>query len=94
MAEKASTGAQAQIEDQYVTAIVVTHDGVTWLSEVVAALSAQKHQPDEIIAVDNGSTDDSVKFLNNAGIKVITISHRRLWLCSCCRSSKITTSCN
>jgi len=71
VAEKASTGAQAQIEDQYVTAIVVTHDGVTWLSEVVAALSAQKHQPDEIIAVDNGSTDDSVKFLNNAGIKVI-----------------------
>ena len=53
MAEKAITGAQAQIEDQYVTAIIVTHDGVTWLPEVVAALSAQKHQPDEIVAVDN-----------------------------------------
>ena len=71
MAEKQSTGAQAQLEDQYVTAIVVTHDGVTWLSEVVASLSSQKLQPDQIIAVDNGSTDGSVKFLTNAGIEVI-----------------------
>ena len=71
MAEKAITGAQAQIEDQYVTAIIVTHDGVTWLPEVVAALSAQKHQPDEIVAVDNGSKDSSIKLLNNAGISVI-----------------------
>ena len=71
MAEKAITGAQAQIEDQYVTAIIVTHDGVTWLPEVVAALSAQKHQADEIVAVDNGSKDSSIKLLNNAGISVI-----------------------
>ena len=71
MAEKQSTGAQAQLEDQYVTAIVVTHDGVTWLSEVVASLSSQKLRPDQIIAVDNGSNDGSVKFLTNAGIEVI-----------------------
>ena len=71
MAEKAITGAQAQIEDQYVTAIIVTHDGVTWLPEVVAALSVQKHQPDEIVAVDNGSKDGSIKLLSNAGISVI-----------------------
>jgi len=71
VAEKQSTGAQAQLEDQYVTAIVVTHDGVTWLSEVVASLSSQKLQPDQIIAVDNGSNDGSVKFLTNAGIEVI-----------------------
>jgi len=71
VAEKQSTGAQAQLEDQYVTAIVVTHDGVTWLSEVVASLSSQKLKPDQIIAVDNGSNDGSVKFLTNAGIEVI-----------------------
>ena len=61
----------AELEDQYVTAIIVTHDGVTWLSEVVAALSSQKFQPNEIIAVDNGSTDGSPKLLRNAGIRVI-----------------------
>jgi len=71
VAEKQSTGAQAQLEDQYVTAIVVTHDGVTWLSEVVASLSSQKLQPNRIIAVDNGSKDGSVKFLTNAGVEVI-----------------------
>ena len=71
MAEKAITGATAQLEDQYVTAIIVTHNGATWLSEVVASLSAQKHQVDEIIAVDNGSIDGSAKLLSNAGIQVI-----------------------
>ena len=69
MAEKQST--QAQVKDQHVTAILVTHNGVTWLSEVVAALSSQKRLPDQIIAVDNGSIDGSVKLLSNAGIPVI-----------------------
>jgi GT2 family glycosyltransferase len=69
VAEKQSTA--VQVQDQYVTAILVTHNGVTWLSEVVASLSSQKHLPDQIIAVDNGSSDGSVKLLSNAGISVI-----------------------
>ena len=76
MAEKQSTRAQAQLKDQFVTAIVVTHDGVTWLSEVVASLSSQKHKVDQIIAVDTGSIDGSVKLLTNAGIEVIKKSRR------------------
>ena len=76
MAEKQSTGVQTQLKDQFVTAIVVTHDGVTWLNEVVASLSSQKHKIDQIIAVDNGSIDDSVKLLNKAGIEVIKKSRR------------------
>ena len=71
MAEKANTGAQARLEDQFVTAILVTHDGAPWLSEVVAALSSQKHSPDQIIAVDTGSVDGSVKLLSNAGLEVV-----------------------
>ncbi len=76
MAEKQSTGVQTQLKDQFVTAIVVTHDGVTWLNEVVASLSSQKHKIDQIIAVDNGSIDGSVKLLNKAGIEVIKKSRR------------------
>ena len=76
MAEKQSTGVQTQLKDQFVTAIVVTHDGVTWLNEVVASLSSQKHKIDQIIAVDNGSIDDSVKLLNKAGIEVVKKSRR------------------
>jgi GT2 family glycosyltransferase len=60
-----------ELSDQHVTAIIVSHDGVTWLSEAVAALSSQKLKIDEIIAVDNGSIDGSPKLLRNAGIKVI-----------------------
>jgi len=71
VAEKANTGAQARLEDQFVTAILVTHDGAPWLSEVVAALSSQKHSPDQIIAVDTGSVDGSVKLLSNAGLEVV-----------------------
>jgi len=71
VAEKQSTGALAQVEDQFVSAILVTHDGATWLSEVVAALSSQKHHVDQIIAVDTGSKDNSVKLLSNSGIEVI-----------------------
>ena len=71
MAEKQSTGALAQVEDQFVSAILITHDGATWLSEVVAALSSQKHHVDQIIAVDTGSKDNSVKLLSNSGIEVI-----------------------
>ena len=73
MAEKQSTGAQAQLEDQYVTAIVVTHDGVTWLSEVVASLSSQKLQPNRIIAVDNGSKDGSKQIFDEVNGKYPTI---------------------
>jgi GT2 family glycosyltransferase len=42
-----------------VTAVLVSHDGVTWLPRTLAALAAQTHPPDTIVAVDTGSTDDS-----------------------------------
>jgi glycosyltransferase involved in cell wall biosynthesis len=93
VAEKQSTGVQTQLKDQFVTAIVVTHDGVTWLNEVVASLSSQKHKIDQIIAVDNGSIDDSVKLLNKAGIEVIKkISQNWLWSCNSSSRCKITTN--
>lgn len=59
-------------ERHHVTAILVAHDGATWLPEVVASLSKQKHEIDQLIAVDTGSNDDSAKLLRNAGITVIS----------------------
>ena len=50
---------------------LVTHDGAIWLAETVAAISAQHRLPNQIIAVDNGSTDISVRMLKNAGISII-----------------------
>ena len=56
----------------FVTAIIVTHDGASWLPEVIAALSSQTRPIDRIIAVDTGSVDSSPKLLRAAGITYIS----------------------
>ena len=58
-------------EKFFVTAILVSHDGASWLPEAIAALSSQTRPIDRIMAVDTGSTDSSVKMLIAAGITVL-----------------------
>ena len=55
----------------FVTAILVSHDGQTWLPEAIAAISAQTRRIDRIIAVDTGSIDNSARMLANAGLTVV-----------------------
>lgn len=55
-----------------VTAIVVTHDGETWLPVVVAALASQTRPADQIIAVDTASNDSSTKLIKAARIPLIS----------------------
>ncbi len=55
----------------FVTAILVSHDGATWLPEAIAGISAQSRPIDRIIAVDTGSIDNSVQMLTGAGLTVI-----------------------
>ncbi|MFM8921758.1 MAG: glycosyltransferase family 2 protein [Candidatus Nanopelagicaceae bacterium] len=56
-----------------VTAILVVHDGATWLPKVVAAIASQSRTPDKTIAVDTGSNDGSTKLLSGARIKYLSI---------------------
>lgn len=42
-----------------VLAIVVTHDGETWLPRALDALAAQTYEPVDVLAVDNASSDGS-----------------------------------
>src|SRR5436305_2283703 len=42
-----------------VTAVLVAHDGATWLPEALAALQWQRRPPQRVVAVDTGSRDDS-----------------------------------
>ena len=56
-----------------VTAILVVHDGATWLPKVVAALTSQSRTPDRTIAVDTGSIDDSSKLLTGARLNHLTL---------------------
>ena len=58
---------------QRVTAILVVHDGATWLPEVVTSLATQTRSADRILAVDTGSVDASVKLLKGARIPTISL---------------------
>jgi GT2 family glycosyltransferase len=49
-----------------VTALLVSHNGGRWLPAVLAGLERSTRLPDEIVAVDTGSTDDSVALLEQA----------------------------
>lgn len=48
----------------HVTAVLVAHDGSTWLPRCLEALLSQG--ADEVVAVDTGSTDDSLTLLRAA----------------------------
>ena len=58
---------------QRVSAILVVHDGSTWLPEVVASIVSQTRNVDQILALDTGSTDGSAKLLKGARIPVATL---------------------
>ena len=58
---------------QRVSAILVVHDGATWLPEVVASIVSQTRNVDQILAIDTGSTDGSAKLLKGARIPIATL---------------------
>ncbi|RJS46626.1 glycosyltransferase [Nocardioides cavernaquae] len=49
-----------------VTALLVSHDGARWLQAVLDGLRSQLHRPDRVLAVDTGSSDESVGLLTAA----------------------------
>ena len=57
-----------------VSAILVVHDGATWLPEVVASLASQTRPFDQIVAIDTGSVDVSAKLLKGARIPILTMA--------------------
>lgn len=58
----------------HVTAILVAHDGETWIPKVVAALASQSHPIDVAIAIDTESQDGSVKLLKSSDFKTYSMS--------------------
>jgi GT2 family glycosyltransferase len=49
-----------------VTALLVCHDGARWLPTVLAGLQGQTRPADRIVAVDTGSTDETLSLLSRA----------------------------
>ncbi|WP_394769529.1 glycosyltransferase family 2 protein [Lacisediminihabitans sp.] len=50
-----------------VTAILVVHSGAAYLERTIAGIARQTRLPDDVIAVDAGSTDDSAELLAEFG---------------------------
>ena len=66
--------ATTKVKDPFlVTAVIVSHDGAIWLPKVVAALSSQTRKLDQIIAVDNGSKDNSAALLKAAKFTLLNL---------------------
>jgi GT2 family glycosyltransferase len=59
---------------QRVTALLVVHDGSTWLPAVVASLTSQNRSVDQVVAIDTGSIDSSANLLKGARIPTITLA--------------------
>lgn len=57
-----------------VTALLVSHNGSQWLPGVLAGLSGLSRPVDRLVAVDTGSTDDSVALVEQAfGLEVVRL---------------------
>ncbi|MSX18395.1 MAG: glycosyltransferase, partial [Actinobacteria bacterium] len=61
------------MSNPHVTALLVVHDGVTWLPEVVASIASQSRSADQILAIDTGSQDASAKLLKGARIPTVSL---------------------
>jgi GT2 family glycosyltransferase len=61
------------VSNPRITALLVVHDGATWLPEVVASITSQTRSADQILAIDTGSTDASPKLLKGARIPTISL---------------------
>lgn len=61
------------MSNRRVSALLVVHDGVTWLPEVVASIASQSRSADQILAIDTGSQDSSAKLLKGARIPTVTL---------------------
>jgi GT2 family glycosyltransferase len=56
-----------------VAVVVPNWNGRRWLPGLVASLDAQTRAPDEVVVVDNGSTDDSVAWLRERSVRVVEL---------------------
>ena len=60
------TSPRASVSRPHVTAVVVAHEGASWIPHLIASLEASTRFPDQLVAVDTGSADDSARILRSA----------------------------
>ncbi len=66
-----------ELARHHVTAVLVSHEGHRWLPAVLDALAQSHRAPDNIVAVDTGSKDDSTEILRRTlGDPAIVVTKR------------------
>ena len=65
-------------EHAEVAALLVTHDGASWLPAVLAGVQEQTRSVDVLVAVDTGSRDDSAALVRDAVTGHCPLEQRRL----------------
>lgn len=68
--------ASGPIHDPFVTVVVPVYDEAACIAECVRSLRAQDFRPLELLVVDDGSVDESVRLCEDLGVKVLTQDHR------------------
>ena len=74
-AKKPEIGSGARVaQTPMITAVVGAYNAKEWIGETVSAILSQTHPPDEVIIVDDGSTDGTADELARFGgeIRVVT----------------------
>ncbi|HET6817178.1 MAG TPA: glycosyltransferase family 2 protein [Mycobacteriales bacterium] len=65
-----SRSPRLQFPDQVVTAVVVVHDGASWLADCLEALREQRRRPQRLVVVDTGSADGSAEVARAAAEEI------------------------
>lgn len=55
-----------------VAAVLVTHDSARWLGDLIRSIAAQTRQPDDVVVVDDRSTDGTRDLLRETSWTVVT----------------------
>lgn len=55
--------------------VLAVHNGEAFLREAVDSIAAQTLRPTDVVAVDDGSTDDSARLLRTFGIRTLRTDH-------------------
>jgi GT2 family glycosyltransferase len=81
------------VEDDSISVVIVNWNGQHLLDACLASLQRQSRPPTEVILVDNGSTDESVAFVQSRylAVRVIRLSSNRGFAAGCNTALRVAT---